>query len=367
MQNLVLVGGGHAHVEVLRRLAETRELGLKVTVISDRRVAIYSGMVPGFVAGQYSASELSMDVQSLAERAGATFVLAAATHIDATARSIQVHEHAPISYDVAALDVGSTVAGTDLPGVRDHALRSRPIWQLVQEVQERLHDLTAVKRTANIVVVGGGAGGVELAFCLQARANALCTAGARITIVDSNSRLLEGASPNTTRAIEREARKRGITILAGTRVRRLEQGSVSLNNDRDIEADIVVWVAGAEPLEFIKRSNLPIDDRGFIPIRPTFQVRGHDNLFAVGDCASLPGMKKAGVYAVRSGPILAQNLRACFRGETLQEYSPQRDFLSLLNLGDGTALGTKWSLTFQGRWVMRLKDRIDRRFMEKYR
>ena len=101
-------------------------------------------------------------------------------------------------------------------------------------------------------------------------------------------------------------------------------------------------------------------------IRPTLQVEGTEHLFAVGDCASLTGMQKAGVYAVRSGPILAENLRRALAGQALRNYEPQQEYLSLLNLGDGTALGIKRGIAFEGRWVMHLKDRIDRRFVERY-
>ena len=120
-------------------------------------------------------------------------------------------------------------------------------------------------------------------------------------------------------------------------------------------------------MPFLRESGLPVDARGFVRVRPTLQVEGSDRLFAVGDCASLPGMQKAGVYAVRGGPILAENLRRLPEGRALRAYRPQRGFLSLLNLGDGTAIGAWRGIGFEGRWAMRLKDRIDRRFLERYR
>jgi NADH dehydrogenase FAD-containing subunit len=105
-------------------------------------------------------------------------------------------------------------------------------------------------------------------------------------------------------------------------------------------------------------------------VEPTLQIRGHAEVFAAGDCATLadaPNIPKAGVYAVREGPVLAFNLLAALEGRPLRRYRPQHDFLTLLNLGDGTAAGARCGVAFAGRWVRRLKDRIDRRFVARYR
>ena len=129
----------------------------------------------------------------------------------------------------------------------------------------------------------------------------------------------------------------------------------------------MIWSPGPAAHPFLRESGLPVDEGGFVRVRPTFQVEGDDRLFAVGDCASLSGMQKAGVYAVRGAPILAENLRRVMAGRRLRVYRPQRGFLSLLNFGDGTAAGAWRGIGFEGRWAMRLKDRIDRRFVERYR
>ena len=144
---------------------------------------------------------------------------------------------------------------------------------------------------------------------------------------------------------------------------------MALADGSDVGFDLLVWVTGGVAPPLFRESGLETDSRGFVLTRPTLQVEGHDNLFAVGDCATLiehPATAKAGVYAVREGPFLIDNLNAFLEGRELRRYTPQRDFLALLNLGDGTAVGGKWGLSFEGRWVMRLKDWIDRRFMRKF-
>jgi NADH dehydrogenase FAD-containing subunit len=133
--------------------------------------------------------------------------------------------------------------------------------------------------------------------------------------------------------------------------------------------DLLLWVTGAVSQPLFRESGLPVDGRGFVLVRSTLQVEGHDNLFATGDCATLIDHRataKAGVYAVREGPYLSDNLVAFLNGRRLRVYTPQDDFLALINLGDGTAIGSKWGVSFHGRWVMRLKDRIDRRFVRRF-
>ncbi len=366
-KELVLVGGGHSHVQVLRAFMMERPAGARLTLVVDQPVAIYSGMVPGYVAGQYRAKELEIDVVPLARRAGARVILSPALSIDAERRRIEVEGRAPVAYDLASIDIGSTVAGLDTPGVREHALPTRPISRLVgrlPEVAERLRE-----RPGPVVVVGGGAGGVELAFTLHQRLIEAGVGPPRTILVHGGPRLVEGYPRRLSRRLEAEAEARGIERLLGRKVVAAEAGSVHLDDGSTLPCGALVWVTGAVSHPVFARSGLPTDDRGFVWTRPTLQVRGHDELFAVGDCATLeehPATPKAGVYAVRQGPVLTRNLRAALAGEKLESYEPQSDFLTLLNLGDGEALGTKRGLVFGGRWVMGLKDWIDRRFMRRF-
>jgi selenide, water dikinase len=365
--HLVLVGGGHAHVQVLRRFL-MRPPPLRLTVVVDDPVAVYSGMVPGLVAGQYEAQELEIDVVPLARRAGAEVVLATATGVDPVGRSIALEGRAPLAYDVASFDVGSTVLGLDLPGVRAHAVATRPIARLVRDVGSLLARAAALAAAPRVVVVGGGAGGVELAFTLEARLGRQGLAP-QVTLVHAGDRLLEGFPGGLAARAARRAAERGIALRPHSRVVAATAETVELEDGSELECDVLIWVAGATSHGILRGAGLPTDDRGFVRIRSTLQVEGYDTLFAAGDCATLiehPGTPKAGVYAVRQGPYLTANLLATAVGGSLRRYRPQRDFLTLLNLGDGVALGAKWGLAFEGRWVMRLKDRIDRRFVRRF-
>jgi selenide,water dikinase len=366
--DLLLVGGGHAHIQVLTRWAMAPVPGARLTLVVDRPIAVYSGMVPGFVAGQYTRDELEIDVRPLALRAGARCFVAPAVGLDTEARRLVLEGRPPIAYDTVSFDVGSTVAGLEVPGVREHAIPTRPIGEFVRRVDEVLAAVREVD-AARIVVVGAGAGGVEVAFALAARLRRERAGRVTVLLLESGARVLPGYAASAAARVQAAAATRGIEIRTRARVARVEGAAVHLEGGERLPADVVLWVAGAAALPIFAGSGLETDEAGFLRVRPTLQVTGHDEIFAVGDCAAWtagPGLAKAGVYAVRQGPVLARNLMARLRGGRLRAYRPQRDFLSLLNLGDGGAIGTKWGVSVQGRAVFALKDWIDRRFVRRF-
>ncbi|MCA9641042.1 MAG: selenide, water dikinase SelD [Polyangiaceae bacterium] len=364
-RELVLVGGGHAHIQILRRWAMKPVPGVQLTLVVDRGDAVYSGMVPGFVAGDYSLEEISIDLARLAGRAGAQLIPSAAIEVDPSRHRISFADRPAIFYDVASLDVGSRVLGWRLAGVKQFVLATRPIAKLTQELLGRLSKLRGPGR---VCVVGGGPGGVELAFCCQARLAALGL-DVGITLVDAASQILDGYPDALRQRTLELAQARDIELRLGRNVVEVREDGVRLETSEVVAADLVLWVAGAAPPALIEDSPLPRDPRGFTLCDDELRVKGHTDLFAVGDCAvqaNHPWVPRAGVYAVRQGPVLDHNLRAVLARAPLQSYEPQRDYLSLLNLGGGVALGSKWGRTLEGRWVWRLKDRIDRRFVERF-
>ncbi|MGE3675929.1 MAG: FAD-dependent oxidoreductase, partial [Polyangiaceae bacterium] len=318
--------------------------GVQLTLVTDRGDAVYSGMVPGLVAGDYSREEISIDLARLAGRAGAQLIQSAATQVDAGRRQICFADRPPIRYDVASLDVGSRVLGWRLPGVKQFALATRPIAKLTRDLHQRLTQLRGARR---LCVVGGGAGGVELAFCCQARLAALGL-DAAITLVDVAPQILVGYPDALRERVLELAKARGIRFALGRNVVEVLEGGVKLETGEVVAADLVLWVAGAAPTALLEASSLPKDPRGFALCDHQLRVQGHTDLFAVGDCAVQQDhswVPRAGVYAVRQGPVLDHNLRAVLERAPLQSYTPQRDYLSLLNLGGGVALGSKWGRT----------------------
>lgn len=369
---VVLVGAGHAHVQVLRSWAADPPAGTELTLVEDRSEATYSGMVPGFVAGDYSLAETRIAVEPLARRSGATLVARRAVRIDPIHQMVEVEGASPLPYDVASLDVGATVRGLELPGVREHALATRPIGDFVAAIDRRVAAIAGARAgqagTVRVAVVGAGAAGVELAFTLRAR---LAASGAApsVVLVCGSAGFLPGFGPAVRRLAAREAEAASIRVAATSDATFVDEHGVGFATGH-LAADLVVWATGAAPGELTGASGLPRDARGFIRVGPTLEVRGCPGLFAAGDCAGIEGaawVPKAGVYAVRAGPVLEANLRASLRGEALRDFVPQRNALALLNLGGGRALATKWGLAFSGRLAWRCKDRIDRAFVEGFR
>jgi selenide,water dikinase len=366
--DVVLVGAGHAHVQVLRRQLMAPLPGARVTLVVDRPVAVYSGMLPGLLSGRYRAHELEVDALPLARRAGVRVLVAAATGVDAAARRLHLEGRPPLPYDVASLDVGSTVAGLDTPGVREHAVPTRPI-AAFDEVTTRAFGRLRGRRSAAVVVVGAGAAGTELAFCAQLRLRAEGVAEPRVTVVDAGDRWARGRSAAAGARVAEAARERGLTLRAGRRAARVEADAVHLDDGEVLPADLVLWVTGAVGSPWLAASGLPVDALGFVRVADTLAVHGAPGLFAVGDCAvpdGWPEVPKAGVHAVRAGPVLIDNLRAAVTGGPLRPYVPQRDYFALLDLGDGRAVGDKWGVAARGAWLQRWKERIDRRFVERF-
>lgn len=363
-RHLVLVGGGHSHVEVLRRWAREPAPGVRLSVVTDSPRAVYSGMVPGFVAGQYRLEEIEIDVEQLARRAGAAWLDVRATGLDAPARRLHLHGMPSLAYDMVSLDVGSTVSGLDQPGVRQHSLPTRPIGDFAHRV-DALVERASGRPAPRLAVVGAGAGGVELAFAFRARLDGR----ASVLLLERGPRILTGYPDSAVRRIERNAHTRGIEIRCEAAVAEAHADRLTLESGEVLACDALVWVAGSASLPLFDGSGLERDRGGFVKVRPTLQAIGHDEIFATGDCASLvtdPKLAKAGVYAVRQGPVLVDNLKAHAAGRPLRAYHPQRDFLSLLNLGDGRAVAVKWGFSAEGAWAWWLKDAIDRRFVRRY-
>lgn len=365
---LLLVGAGHVHLEVLRRLILERPAGVQATIVSLEPRHFYSGMTPGYLAGQYTVDDISSDVQGIARRAGADCVVGRAAGLDPSARTLTLEDGRVLGYDLVSFNIGSLLAGADGPAAR-HAERIKPLDRAAQ-LRERLIALEAGDRAspARVVVIGAGAGGVEVAF---ATAGALDRAGRsrEVTVVDRGRRVLPGYGARFQRRAEQALAAHRIRCRLDTRVAAVEPDRVLTDAGEAMPCDLAIWLTGPQGAPLLAASGLPTEPRGFLWTDDRLRSTGDERVFAVGDCGTIANhsaIAKSGVYAVREAPILWHNLLATIRGGDLVAYRPQQGFLSILNTADGRALLRYKAVVSWSRWAWRLKDRIDRGFMRKY-
>src|SRR5579862_1903302 len=365
-QDLVLVGGGHAHVHVLKSFGMRAPAGVRLTLIARDLETPYSGMLPGYVAGHYRIAQCHIDLVRLARFAGARLIHDRATGLDREARQVLCADHPAIRYDVVSLDIGSTPRLGDVPGAAEYTTPVKPIAQFAARWEALLERARAGGRL-RLAVVGGGAGGVELALAAQHRLAELLGGAVEVTLVTREG-LLPSHNAAVRRRFERIFRERGIRVLANDPIVRVEPGRLIAADGSAIPFDEALWVTEAAGAAWLGDTGLPLDERGFVVIDETLRSPADGALFAAGDVATIPAhpRDKAGVYAVRAGPPLADNLRRALAGRPLRRAVPQKRALALIGTGDGRAVASRGPFAASGRSLWRLKEWIDRRWMRRY-
>jgi selenide, water dikinase len=373
-RRLLLVGAGHAHLEILRRQILQPLRGVALTAVSVGPLHHYSGMVPGFLQGTYREDEIAVRVPDLVARAGGQFLAGRAVALKPESRVVHVEispgETVEVPWDLVSFAVGSNTTGVEAPGIAGQAQRIKPL-ERVAALQARLRELAGLAGQGGrvpVVIVGGGAAGVEVALAV---ARALEAAGAahRITVVEGGEEILSGYRSRFRRRAREILHQRGIVALSGVRVTAVHPDSVETQDGARIPSRLTVWLTGAVSWPLFHSSGLPLDDRGFLLTGDSLASVDDPRIFAAGDCGTLashPDTPKAGVYAVREGPVLWKSLKAAVEGGEPPRYTPQAGFLSILNTGDGRALLDYKGIVSHSRWAWRLKDRVDRRFMRRY-
>lgn len=363
-KRLVLVGGGHAHLSVLRALAKKRPAGLDVVLITRSKHQNYSGMLPGWIAGHYAQAECRVDLGPLVRAAGGRLVLDEIVGMDAARRCVGLTTGQHVEYDLLSLDVGSETDTSWLETLGDKLLPAKPLDIFFARWP---HVLTAAKAKKNyrLVVVGGGAAGVEMALAAQ---QAFTSAGIDgcVELVASESGLLPGHAKGVQARVQRFAEQAGLGLNFARGVG-TEEG-VLLADGRLVQADKVIAATGARPAVWLGLSNLGLDENGYILVDKYHRSVSHPNVFAAGDvCARADVViQRSGVHAVHAGPVLANNLLAVLNGTALQPYVPRQPSLYLLACGPHYAVASWGRWSAEGQWVWRWKDWIDRGFIRRF-
>ncbi|MBH2035389.1 MAG: FAD-dependent oxidoreductase [Pseudomonadales bacterium] len=357
--DLLLAGAGHAHLGVLRRWAEPasrpgRPTG-RIGLLSADGHAWYSGMLPGLLSGRYQLAECRIELDALCRAAGVELLIGQAIGLDSASQQLKLSDGRALDYNYLSLNLGSLPVLPAQSGCGLELLAVKPFsvfiqgWQRWQAAPQAL------------AILGGGAAGVELALAL-----ALAPQAPKLTLLTA-SHLLSGHPPALRRRALKHLARRGVVVQEHSPVDAVV-GQQLLSNGHEVwQGARVIVASGASALPWLADSGLACDEQGFVQINAQLQSTSHSNVCAVGDCASLAHSPHNGVYAVRQGPVLAQNLTALLHGQPLQTFRPQRRALALLATGDGGALASWAGLTGEGPLFGHWKDHLDRGFMQRHR
>ena len=356
-QTVLLVGGGHAHVAVLADwIVRGAPAGVRAVLLTPQLSLRYSGMVPGWIAGQHDRDDGLVDLAALAARAGAELVLDRCVAIDPEARRVRTAGGEDIVFEFASFDTGGEGRGAAVLGDDPRLIDVRPIGAFVDHI-------AALPALSRVVVTGGGAGGVELAFALQNRADA----PSQVALVTGDGGLLPGFARSVQRRVAHALARQGIAVHHADA--RIANGAITAGGVSLEPADAIIAALGSAAPRWAKDSGVAMDAAGFIAVDAQQRSTSHPHIFAAGDVAARIDrpLAHSGVHAVFAGPVLAANLRSCLAGEPPQAaYRPRWNNLYLMNTGDGSAIASYGPLAAEGTWVLRLKHWIDKRWIAKY-
>ena len=364
-RQLLLLGAGHAHVHVLSHMAQSPWAGAQVTLIAPYDRQLYSGMVPGFVAGHYALEDCVIPLEPLVRRSGIRWIQRSVRAMDATTQTVTLDDGSALRYDWLSINTGPVqnraLLEQTMPGAREHALFIRPIeafgvlWPKVLEM--------AQTKPLRVAVIGAGAAGIELAMAVRRR-----LPQAAVTLLCGDTPLGAGYTERVQGRIKAALNRRKITLLpdsaAGIRL-----GEVMLAGGATLACDVPIIATGAQAPAWLPASGLVLDLQGFVAVDACQRSTSHPQVFAAGDVSTRADrtLARSGVYAVRAGPALAMNLAAAIAGQPLTEHQPPDKTLNILSCGNRYAIASWGKYSTEGHWVWWLKDWIDRRFLRRYR
>ena len=373
VKDLVLVGGGHSHVTVLKQFGMHPMPGVRLTVICRDVHTPYSGMLPGFLAGHYAYDDVHIDLGPLSRFAGARLYHDDVIGLDLANRTVHCRQHPDVSYDVLSLNTGSTPGYAQVPGAEQVVVPVKPISNFVQRWEHLVTRVLAAQDTVRIGVVGAGAGGVELTLAMQFRLrHMLRDAGRTDTVAYHLFSGSPGILPTHNRHVQAKLRRiltaRGIQVHEGCQVVEVYKDGLRCADGRMYALEEILWVTDAAAPAWLAAAGLTVDERGFVLVNAALQSVSHPDVFAAGDVAAVAPYprEKSGVIAVRQGKPLARNLRRALTGHVPRPFVPQKKWLALISTGDQYAIASRGAWSVEGRWVWRWKDWIDRRFMRAY-
>lgn len=377
IKELVLVGGGHSHLSVLKYFAMNPVPGLRLTLITRDLHTPYSGMLPGYIAGHYEYDQAHIDLRPLAQFAKARIFHAEVKSIDLKNKQIICPDRPPINYDLVSINIGSKPGTLHIPGADDFAIPVKPIDSFLSQwdcLIKNILEHTQQGEAFHLAIVGGGAGGVEMALATQYRLQYLLKLEninpnkLEITIYCDSENILQTHNAQVRRRFRRILHQRDIKINTSHKIDKVEHNQLISADGTKHKANATLWVTNASAPAWIAESGLEVDSDGFLAVNDSLQSVSHEDVFAAGDIAAVINhpRPKSGVFAVRQGPPLAKNLDRAIQNKPLKPFKPQKNFLGLISTGNKHAIASRSNWSLEGDWLWKVKDWIDRKFIANF-
>jgi len=329
-------------------------------------------MIPGLIAGHYTYQDCHIDLQRLCQWAGVQFMHDAVTQIDPDKRTISTTSTAPsspIPYDLLSINIGSRPSIDKILNAEHFGYPIKPIQNFLNHWHLLLNTLTEKKITQHIVIIGGGAAGIEVLLAMHYRIQKSTLANVSFTLINADKAILPSHNQAVRTFFQQLLQSLGVTVICNTSVTAIDKTLLHLNDGSTLAYNFAVWTIHAGSQSWPLASGLACDTRGFILVDQYLRSISHPEIFAAGDCAAFEprALPKAGVYAVRQGPVLLKNLLATLNQQPLVSFEPQQRFLSLLTTGGRYAAASRGAFFLKGQWVWQWKNYIDRKFMQQFR
>lgn len=367
-RHVLLVGGGHAHAAALRQLAKHPiPSGIRLSLVSPSTHNLYSGALPGVIAGHWPADAIGVPLQPLCDAAGVHFIQDRVVALDPDTRTVTLKTGTAMAFDLASLDIGSGIRPLKIPGDGDEIFAIRPIAPFLEQWQSTLSRIKDRAVPPSVMVIGAGLAGIEIALAIHYRLRQDGIPSPLVHLVDAAEEIAGSSAPGLRRRLAAALRQPGIELRLRTRIQEVRDAKVTLSTGEDIETALVVNCAGSAPHGWISQTGLNTVT-GRVEVDACLQSTSHSHIWAAGDTSHFKPepLAPAGVFAVRAGPVLAENIRRYSENNPLSEYLPQSDYLKLVSLGGKRAVAEKFGFTLQGVWVWQLKKFIDFSFLREH-
>ena len=364
-RHVLLAGGGHAHAVALRQLASNRpDPSLRITLVSPSTQNMYSGALAGVIAGHWDADAIGVNLLALCSAAGATFVKDRILTLDPERRTVRLASGETLVFDLLSLDIGSAIRSLDIEAPDGIVVPIRPIGAFLERWAAALHDIQGGERPARMIIAGAGLAGVEVALAVQYRLKAMFGADAETLLIDTGSEIAGDSHPALRTRLTQALQRAGIPVLTETRILPCKAEVALLSNGTSQESALVINCSGSAPYAWLPETGLETIN-GRIAVDACLRSTSHPHILAAGDTAwfTPEPVAPAGVYAIRAGPVIAENICRYAQNRPAKAFHPQKDYLKLISLGGKCAVAEKFGITLEGNWAWHLKKYIDFSFL----